>query len=95
MLFEEHHYGKRISEKLSEYLKEFTDVNDRADVAEKMEVSSSIIRDVVYRTRTITANNKDAIVELMRVAIKNCMSRMASAKTAKTFLESQLPVEVE
>lgn len=94
MLFEEHHYGKRISEQLSEYLKEFTDVNDRADVAERMNVSSSIIRDVVYRTRTITDKNKDAIIELMRVAIKNCMSRMASAKSAKTFLESQLPVEV-
>ena len=95
MLFEESHFGKPISEKLSEYLKEFTTTNDRANVSEKCNVGTSIIRDVVFRYRTITANNSEAIIELMRIAIKNCMNKMASAKSAKQYLESNLPVEAE
>ena len=94
MLFEPHHHGKLISEQLSDYLRNFTTTQDRAVIADKMNVSTSIIRDVVFRTRTLTENNAPAIVELMRVAIYNSTQNIHKAKEAKKYLQKQLPVEV-
>lgn len=93
MLFESHHYGKPISEQLSEYLKEFTNNNDRANVSEKTNVGTSIIRDVVYRSRTVTENNSEAIIELMRIAIYNCTHKIERATEAKDYLTEQLITE--
>ena len=89
-LFEQQHFGKRISEKLSKYIRAYTGKNDFADVAERMGVSASTIRDVCHRYNTLTENSAPAIIEMMRIAIQNCNSRIKNAEVAKTELENIL-----
>jgi len=90
MINSEENYGKPISEQLAEYLKTYTDNNDRANVAAKTGVSISTIRDVTYRANNLTESNAVAIVELMRVAVANCTHKIEHGKRAKKDLESQI-----
>jgi len=87
MLF---NYGNPISEQLAQYLKDYTDNNDRANIAAKTGVSISTIRDVTYRTNNLTEGNSVAIIELMKVAVANCTNKIEYSKKAKQVLESQL-----
>lgn len=90
MLFDKTNYGNPISEKLAEYLKEWTDNNDRANVAAQTGVGISTIRDVTYRANNLTESNSVAIVELMKIAVKNCTNKIQYAKQVKRELETQL-----
>ena len=89
-LFEEDHFGKPISEGLSRYIQKYTDKYDRADVSVKTKVGTSTIRDVVYRTNSLTKNNSKAILELMRISVINCTQRIEKAYKAKEELETML-----
>lgn len=93
MLFEPEHFGQPISIELSEYLKEYTDGNDRANVSTKTGVGTSTIRDVVNRYNSLTESNSQAILELMKVAVLNCTNKLSRAKKAKEYLEDKLNPE--
>lgn len=90
MLFEQEHYGKPISEQLSDYLKTNTTNNDIAIISEQTGVSMSTIKYVMYRTNSLTEANSGAIVEMVRKAIYNCKSKIEESMKAKTFLEDQM-----
>lgn len=90
MLFEQQHYGKPISELLSDYLKANTTSNDIAIVAEQTGVSMSTIKYVIYRTNSLTEANSGAIIEMVRKAIENCKTKIEDSLKAKTFLEDQM-----
>lgn len=75
-LFDKEHYGKPISEKLSDYLKKYTNSNDRANAATISGVGTSTIRDVMYRNNSLTEENSKGIIELMRIAIKNAKNAL-------------------
>jgi hypothetical protein len=96
MIGDPEQFGKPISEQLSEYLKEYTTTNDRADVCEQTSIGTSTLRDVVFRYNSLSKTNYIAVVELMRVAVRNCTQRIQSSKQAKRFFESELSqIEVE
>lgn len=89
-------YGKRISEELANYLRKYTKKTDWSSVSEDFPgVSFSTIRDVIYRTNSLTENNSKAIQELMRKAIQNCMKSKEGADTALEYLVNELEVESE
>lgn len=99
MLFNEENYGKPISLQLSDYLREFTGDKDRALVCEKdfinaqgdkYNVSLSTLKYVVLRTNNLTEANSKAVVELMKIAVKNCTNKVAYYKQGIKELESQL-----
>lgn len=90
MLFEESHFGKPISDKLSNYLRKHTDKFDRANVSTKTNIGTSTIRDVVLRTNSLTESNSKAILELMKIAVKNCTFSIKSTSEAKEELETML-----
>lgn len=92
MLFNNEHYGNPISLKLSEYLRDWTDKDDRAAVAVETGVSMSTVRDVTYRNNNLTEENSKAIIKLMERAVKNCTNKIEYAKKAKKDLETQLQV---
>lgn len=87
MLFTQEHFGKPISEQLSQYLKDFTDNNDRANVSAETGIGTSTIRDVTYRNNALTESNHKAILELMKIAVKNCTNKIQYAKRVKQELE--------
>lgn len=89
-LFEKEHFGKPISTELSNYLRTYTDKFDRADISTKTSVSLSTIRDVIHRSNTLTENNSKAIVELMKMAIKNCENKIVKSTEVKEELELML-----
>jgi len=92
-LFQEENYGKPISEKLSEYLRAYTDKDDRANVSSETGVSVSTIRDVSYRNNMVTGGNAVAMIALMKIAVVNCTNKIQHAKKAKDYMMQNIPVE--
>lgn len=90
MLFEDKHFGKPISEELSQYLMKWTTIKNRSSVFEKTGISVSLLSDVIARRRNITRNNSIGILQLMEIAVQNCNNKIAFAKEAKGHIEKVL-----
>jgi hypothetical protein len=65
-------FGCAISDGLSTHLRSYTSNKDWADVSIKQQVSTSTIRDVIYRKNSLTENSSKAIIELVKIAKSNC-----------------------
>jgi len=90
-MFKEEDYGRPISEKLSTTLRRNTTKNDIANIAAYTSVSFSTIRDVVYRTNSLTLSNSKAILELIHIAFDNALARQLQAEADKQYLNKFLP----
>ncbi|MEL6916093.1 MAG: hypothetical protein AAFO99_00045 [Bacteroidota bacterium] len=86
-MFEENQYGKPISERLSTILRRNTSKDDFANIAAHTNISFSTIRDVVYRTNSLTKSNSKAIKKLIHIAFENSMARQLQAENDKIFLD--------
>ncbi len=89
-MFEKKDYGKPISEKLSVILRRNTTKDDLANVAALSNISFSTIRDVVYRTNSLTRSNSKAMKMLMKIAFENSLARQLLAESDKLFLDRLL-----
>lgn len=89
-MFTDQEYGKPINEKLSLTLRRNTTKDDFANVATTTGVSFSTIRDVVYRTNSLTKSNSRAIKELLRIAFDNSLARQLLAEGDKHYLNKFL-----
>ncbi len=83
-------YGKPINEKLSMTLRRNTTKDDFANVASTTGISFSTIRDVIYRTNSLTRSNSMAIKELVRIAFENSLATQLQAQGDKRFLNKLL-----
>ncbi len=90
IMFNEDHYGKPIDERLSITLRRNTTKDDYANVASRTSISFSTIRDVVYRTNSLTKGNSKAIKALIRIAFDNSLARQLQAEGDKKFLNRML-----
>ncbi|MGB5820100.1 MAG: hypothetical protein WBG90_11505 [Saonia sp.] len=86
-MFAENDYGKPISERLSTILRRNTAKDDFANIAARTNISFSTIRDVVYRTNSLTKSNSKAIGKLIEIAFANSMGRQLLAENDKAFLD--------
>lgn len=86
MGFSGENLGVPISERLSSYLRAYTDKYDRANVSRLHNIGTSTIRDVVFRANTLTEYNSQAIEELIKIAISNCDRSIFEAKETKKRL---------
>ncbi|NQZ43178.1 MAG: hypothetical protein HRT65_02625 [Flavobacteriaceae bacterium] len=89
-LFQDEAYGKPISERLSNLLRRNTSKNDFANVALRSNVSFSTIRDVVYRTNSLTKGNAKAIALLLHAAFENSIAARLQAEADALFLEDMM-----
>ena len=89
-LLKHENFGNPISEKLSNYLRAHTSKDDRANVAITTGVGTSTIRNVVFRSNTLTEDNSKAIVELVKVAIENCQKSIGEESQAMKALKEIL-----
>lgn len=89
-MFDPEEYGKPISERLSIILRRNTTKDDFANVAVITNVSFSTIRDVIYRTNSLTYSNSKAIRELIKIAFDNSLARQLQAENDKHFLNKLL-----
>ena len=87
MKFKDEDFGKPISKELSDLLKEFTTKNDVADASTETGVSISTIRDVSRRSNMLTPGNSVAIIELIKIAHKNCENKIGRANIGKAYIE--------
>ncbi len=85
-MFEEKDYGKPIGEKLSAVLRRNTTKDNLANIASITGISFSTIRDVVYRTNSLTKSNSKAIHSLTSIAFENSLARQLQAEGDKIFL---------
>lgn len=73
-----------ISPILSEYLKEFTTKDDRADIVSKVNgVSTSTLRDVMYRRNSVSEYNLPAVKLLLLKASENAEAKIQKARNCK------------
>lgn len=84
--------GKPISTLLSTYLREWTSDKDISEVANKVEMSFSSVRDLRLGKNSITDNNEKVVTELLKIAVKNCTNKIAYAKKSIKVFENQLEV---
>lgn len=89
-MFKKEDYGKPINEQLSMTLRRNSTKDDFANIAAATEVSFSTIRDVVYRTNSLTKSNSIAINELIRIAFQNALAKQLQAEGDKRFLNKLL-----
>lgn len=89
-IFQNADYGKPISERLSTILRRTTSKNDLANIALRSNVSFSTIRDVVYRTNSLTKSNAKAIVLLIHVAFENSLATKPQAEGDILYLDKML-----
>ena len=80
-------FGNPISEKLSNLLRSHITKDDRANVSTTTGIGSSTVRNIVFRSTTLTEDNSKAAIELVNVAIKNCETTIANANKAKHELK--------
>ncbi|MEO9512969.1 MAG: hypothetical protein ABJN84_07495 [Flavobacteriaceae bacterium] len=89
-IFKQEDYGKPISERLSTILRRNVSKNDFADIATRSKVSFSTIRDVVYRTNSLTKTNAKAISLLIHAAFENSIAYKLQAEGDILFLDNLL-----
>ncbi len=89
-MFTNDDYGKPISERLSNVLRRTTTKNDLANIALRSSVSFSTIRDVVYRTNSLTKTNAKAIALLIHVAFENSIAQKLQAEGDMLFMDNML-----
>lgn len=82
--------NKVISVELAEYLKKHTKQSEWHDVAQKASISFATVRNLVYRIVPITDGNKEAVIELMKVAIKNAMASRENDAKAEVSIKKIL-----
>lgn len=90
-LFNEDDFGFPISSELSDFFRKHTNKNDRADVSRLTGVGTSILRDVIYRTRSLTDDNSKGIIELIKIAVGRIESHVEEAESIKevAFIQEQ------
>ena len=93
MLFEENHYGKPISEKLSEIIRRNIKPDSIKEVAKNSSVSIGTIKGVIYSGNNVTELNSTAIIELARVAFRNCMNTRKQAEADAEFFAREIEVK--
>ncbi|MBW8245020.1 hypothetical protein K1F50_19605 [Muricauda oceani] len=86
LIFKDEDYGKPISARLSEVLRRNTSKNDLANIAIQSNVSFSTIRDVVYRTNSLTKLNAKAMSLLIHAAFENSFAYKLQAEGDIVFL---------
>jgi len=89
-MFDENDYGKPINEKLAITLRRNTTKDDYANIAGKTNISFSTIRDVVYRTNSLTKSNSKAIAILIKIAFENSFARQLLSESDKHYLDNLL-----
>ncbi|SNY95094.1 hypothetical protein [Flagellimonas pacifica] len=91
-MFSKEDYGKPISEQLSTVLRRNVTKDDLANVATSSSISFSTIRDVVYRTNSLTRSNAKAISLLVHAAFENSIAYKLQAEGDTIFLNTLLKV---
>lgn len=91
-IFEKEDYGRPISETLSIILRRNVTKNDYANIAIKSNVSFSTIRDVVYRSNSLTKSNANAICLLIHAAFENSIAHKLRSEGDIMFLNQLLKI---
>nr|WP_298995947.1 hypothetical protein [uncultured Allomuricauda sp.] len=91
-IFSKEEYGKPISEQLSTVLRRNVSKDDYADIASRTSVSFSTIRDVIYRTNSLTKTNAKAISLLIHIAFENSIAIKLQAEGDILFLDGLLKI---
>lgn len=80
IMFKKEDYGRPLNAQLSEILRRTTSKDDIANVAVRSNISFSTIRDVIYRTNSLTKSNSKAIALLVYVAFENALAQKLQAE---------------
>lgn len=90
IMFKKEDFGKPLNAKLSEILRRTTSKDDIANVAVRSNISFSTIRDVIYRTNSLTKSNSKAIALLVHVAFENAFAQKLQAEGDIMYLDNML-----
>ncbi|MEM9646940.1 MAG: hypothetical protein AAF969_00555 [Bacteroidota bacterium] len=91
-MFSKNDYGKPIGEVLSNILRRNLSKTDYANIAARSNISFSTIRDVVYRTNSLTEANAVAIKLLVHAAFENSIAYKLQVEGDIMFLDKMLKI---
>ena len=89
-MFSKADFGKPISEDLSTILRRNLNKDHLANIAAGCHLSFSTIRDLVYRTNSLTQGNCMALALLIHSAFENSIARKLQSEGDIMFLEGLL-----
>ena len=92
LIFKKDDFGKPINESLSQIIRRNVSKDDYANIAIKSNVSFSTIRDVVYRTNSLTKANAKAISLLIYAAFENSIATKLQSEGDIMFLDRLLKI---
>ncbi|MGD1946961.1 MAG: hypothetical protein ACFB0A_12035 [Croceivirga sp.] len=90
IMFNKEDYGRPLNARLSEILRRTTSKDDIANIALRSNISFSTIRDVIYRTNSLTKSNSKAIALLVHVAFENAFAQKLQAEGDIMYLDGLL-----
>jgi hypothetical protein len=91
MLFEQKHFGKPISEKLSRILIDYTNNYDKLEATKGTNIGSvDTIKAIIGRARNLTEQNSEAIINLARIAFVKVGMEKERAEESEDYLLEEL-----
>ena len=83
--------GEPISKELRDVFNRILTIDDLMDISTEVSVSYSTIRNIYYRTQTITEENKEAAYKMMNKAFEKVENALVFFYKAKQHLEEMMP----
>jgi hypothetical protein len=90
MLFEEKHFGKPISDKLSYILVNYTNEIDRLEAVRGTNITREALGLLIRRGKPVTKENSTILISLSRVAFHNVERERVRTEEIKDFLIEEL-----
>ncbi|TMU54987.1 hypothetical protein [Flagellimonas algicola] len=89
-MFTKSDFGKPIGEELSTILRRNLNKDNLANIAAGCGISYSTVRDLVYRTNSLTEGNSMALALLIHAALENSVARRLQSEGDIMFLDALL-----
>lgn len=83
--------GKPITEDQKMLFHRLLTTNDLIDISSEVDVSYSTVRNIYYRTQSITEENKEAMCKMINKAFQKSEDAITYFTKAKQQLEEMLP----
>ena len=89
-MFTSSDFGKPIGQELSTILRRNLNKDNLANIATGCSISFSTVRDLVYRTNSLTEGNSMALALLIHAALENSVARKLQSEGDIMFLDGLL-----
>ncbi len=85
--------GSPITEDQKKLFHRLLTINDLIEISTQVEVSYSTVRNLFYRTQSVTEENKEAVIKMIARAFEKTEDSLIYFEKAKSELKQMLPAQ--